>query len=230
MTAFERIAEQGPHAVDFLDGAGADLVVAFASIGHDPTRPPSPEFVATATGRGTPAAPRRALFVTDAARSWATAPGFEATLTAAFAQVTARAPVRSLVTLGLSMGAVAALAAARTLPARAVLAFGPQADPALPGETRWRDWTAALPPLRPQLPDTAWTLLFHGLQDDAAQAEAFPPRAGQDHLLYPDQSHSSLVPYLKARGALAGLVEAALAGDRRRLLRIAASTGATRRR
>ncbi|MEI4470821.1 hypothetical protein [Frigidibacter sp. MR17.24] len=227
MPRFERLATIGPHAVDLLDGAGADLVIAFASIGHDPSRPPSPEFVATATGRGTAAHPRRALFVTDASRSWATAPGFAEALRAALARL---APPGRILTIGLSMGAVAALAAAEILPVTAVLALGPQADPRLPGETRWRDWTAALPPCPAPPRPTCWTILAHGLADDAAQAAAFPHRAGQDHLHYPAQSHGSLVPHLKARGALPGLVEAALAGDRRRLLRIAASTGATRRR
>ena len=76
-----------------------------------------------------------------------------------------------------------------------------------------------------QLP--AW--VFHGAKDDMAHAERFPAKPGLDHLIFPDLGHSDLVPHLKERGALAGLLEAALQEDRRRLLRIAASAGGRRR-
>lgn len=223
----ERLWDCPPWAVDFLDGAGGDLVIAFASVGHDPGRAPSPEFVGAAAGRGA----RRALFVMDASRSWANDPGFAPALHHALAQVRARGPVARIVTLGLSMGAFSALAAARILPVDAVLAFGPQwsvLPGAVPDEGRWARWTAALPPVvwpAAPLPERAWTCLFHGMAGDLPQALAFPQRPGLDHLLFPGLGHSDLVPHLKARGVLPGLVEAALAPDRRRLLRIAASAG-----
>lgn len=235
---FERIWEAPPFRIDFLDGAGEDLVIACASIGHDPERPPAPEFVATAVGRGGAAPPRRALFVSDASRSWGNDPGFEAALRGALAAVTARAPVRRIAAIGLSMGGFAALVAARILPVDCVLAFSPQFSvlPArVPEETRWARWRAALPaeirwpeaPLPPPGGAQAW--LFHGARDDLAQALRFPRQAGTEQILFPDLDHSGLVPHLKARGALSGLLEAALAGDRRRLLRIAASAGGKRR-
>lgn len=233
---FERLWDAPPVTVDFVDGAGGDLVIAFASVGQDPGRAPSAEFGATATGRGTAAAGRRALFVTDSSRSWANAPEFAPVLLSALAQVQARAPVARLATIGLSMGAFSALVAARILPVDVVLAFGPQwsvVPGAVPGETRWARWTAALPPIVwPTAPVGAarWTCLFHGTQDDASQAQPFPRGKGVDHLLFPALGHSGLVPHLKARGALAGLLEAALAGDRRRLLRIATGAGGVRRR
>lgn len=230
---FERVWDRPPFAVDHLDGTGGDLVIAFASVGRDPARPPAPEFVATATGRGTRAFPRRALFVSDASRSWTTDPGFAPALTGALATLARRAPVARILTIGLSMGGVAALAAARVLPVDAVLAFGPQADPHLPGETRWRHWTARLPPIAragTSLPDRGRVWLFHGAADDMAQARAFPAHPRTDALIFPGLGHSDLVPHLKARGVLAGLVEAGLAGDRRRVLRIAGSAGGLRRR
>ncbi|WP_323038584.1 hypothetical protein [Gemmobacter sp.] len=232
---FERLCDAPPVTVDFVDGAGGDLVIAFASVGHDPGRAPSAEFVATATGRGTVAAGRRALFVMDDSRSWANAPGLAPALHAALAQVQARAPVTRIATIGLSMGAFSALVAARILPVDVVLAFGPQwsAVPGVvPGETRWARWTAALPPvIWPVAPVGAarWTCLFHGMADDLPQAQPFPPVPGVDHLLFPGLGHSDLVPHLKARGALAGMMQAALAGDRRRLLRIVAGAGGVRR-
>lgn len=225
--SFERLWNSPPWSVDFLDGAGGDLVIAFSSVGHDPARPPSPEFVATATANGR----RRALFVTDASRSWANDPGFESALTGGLETVSARRPVSRIAAIGLSMGGFSALAAAQVLPVDVVLAFGPQwsvAPGVVPGEGRWARWTAGLPPLRrpvAPLPDRGWICLFHGAADDLPQALPFPCRPGLDHLLFPGLDHSGLVPHLKARGALAGLTEAALAGDRRRLLRIAASAG-----
>jgi hypothetical protein len=145
--------------------------------------------------------------------------------------------------MGLSMGGFAALVAASLLPVDVVLAFSPQWSvlPAhMPAERRWAQWTAALSaapqpppwpvaPLTPLLVD-ARIYLFHGLVDDFDQARGFPLHPAVDQLIFPAQSHSSMVAHLKAHGCLAGLVAAAFAGDRRRLLRIAGSAGGHRRR
>lgn len=232
---FQRLIDRPPFSIDYLDGPGGDLVISFSSIGHDPTRPPSPEFVATATGRGTQAAPRRALFVMDDGRGWASDPGFAPALCTAVAAVQAVAPVTRTLCIGLSMGGFAALAAMQVLPVTAVLAFGPQHRVVGRPPDRWSQWTdriAATPyPTAPLPgPGQGWAVVFHGLVDDEKEAMAYPLQPGVDHLLFAGLGHSDLVPHLKARGCLAGLVEAAMAGDRRRLLRIAASAGGVRRR
>lgn len=232
---FRRLWDRAPFTVEFLDGTGGDLVIAFASVGHDPSRPPSPEFVATATGRGTTAYPRRALFVQDAGRGWASDPGFAPALLAAVGAVRAMAPIARIACLGLSMGGFAALAAMQVLPVDVTLAFGPQHRVLGRGADRWSGWTeriSATPyPVAPLPgPGQGWACVFHGLVDDGAEAMAFALQPGTDHLLFAGQSHSDLVPHLKARGVLAGLVEAALAGDRRRLIRIAGSAGGARRK
>lgn len=230
---FERIWDRAPFTVDYLDGTGADLAISFASVGHDAGRTPSPEFVGTASGRGGAHPHRRALFFSDASRSWANHPGFAPAVLGALALVDMRAPVRRIVTLGLSMGAFSALAAARIVPVDVVLAFGPQWSVTSEQDQRWSRWTKALPPLiwpTAPLPPRGWTCLFHGAADDFAQAQGFPITAGVDHLLFPDLGHSDLMAHLKARGVLPGLLDAAFAKDRRRLLRIAASAGAVPRR
>lgn len=216
---FQRLAEAEGLAIDALPGIGGDLVIAFASVGHDPTRPPSPEFVGTATSGG-----RSALFVTDAGRTWGKSPAFADTLTRAVALLRQRQPVARILTLGSSMGGHMALRAATVLPVEVVLAFGPQSR-LEPDGARWQPWAARAAPIAP--PDYAarWTVLFHGAADDLDQALGFAPAPGVDALLFPGQTHSGLMPHLKSRGALAGLVDSALAGDRRRLLRIAASAG-----
>ncbi len=225
--SFERIWNSPPWAVDFLDGAGDDLVIAFSSIGHDPSRAPSPEFVATATANRT----RRALFVMDAARSWANDQGFEQALITSLETISRRRPVARTITIGLSMGAFSALVAAQFVPVDVVLSFGPQwsvAPGVVPGEARWSHWTDRLPPIRwhtALLPQKGHAYLFHGAQDDLPQALPFPQQPGTDHILFPDLGHSDLVPHLMARGVLGGLLDAALTDDRRRLLRIAASAG-----
>lgn len=218
-----------PWLIDYQHGAGDRLAIAFSSVGHDPGRPPSPEFVGALAGR-------RALFVRDASRSWANDPGFEPALLAAFAAACDRAPVRRVLTLGLSMGGFSALVAARVLPVDVVLAFGPQygvTGGVVPGETRWAEWTARLSeprwPTAP-LPTRGWACLFHGGLDDLPHALRFPVQAGVDQLIFPAQSHSGLMVHLKERGLLAGLIDAGLDGDRRRLLRIAGSAGGMRRR
>lgn len=225
----EPLAVPAPFAVDYAPGQGAGpLVIAFSSIGHDPARMPEPEFLRSATHGG-----RAALFVRDQSRSWANAPGFAPMLRQALAEAQARAPVTRIVTLGLSMGGFCALAAASILPVDAVLAIGPQFSvvPELIDDSRWRDWTARIDrfhlPTCP-VPDGPWLCLFHGLADDAAQAMAFPQRKGLDHFLFDGLTHGALGPHLKQAGHQ-GLVDALVAGDRRRLVRIATAAGGQRR-
>lgn len=219
----EPLARSGSWQVLHLAGSAEDLVLSFASIGHDPTRPPSPEFVrAASAGR------RPALFVIDAARSWATAPGFAEALTQALDALGGRARFRRILALGVSMGAFAALRAGEALALDAVLAIGPQFRPW--GDPRWQGLTAGLPPdLTAPLPQGPRITLLHGMADDVAQALAFPQRRGVDHLLFPSLTHSALAPHLKARGLMEGLIEAALQGDRRRLIRLATGAGGQRR-
>lgn len=223
----------------FLTCAASDrLVVAFASVGHDPDRPPSAEFARTVAALGC-----NGLFICDASRSWANDAAFAPALHQALAAARAAAPpIRQLLLVGQSMGAFCALAAAGLLagtgqPPMAVLAFGPQysvhPDHAPPGEDRWRDWTCRITrfrhPVAP-LPQGPAITLFHGLIDDRAQALAFPLAPGVDQLLYPGLDHSGLCRHLRARGLLAGLFDAALSGDRRRLLRLAIAAGGQRRK
>ncbi|MEH7828018.1 hypothetical protein [Gemmobacter denitrificans] len=210
-----------PFAADLVlpDAPTGLLVIAFSSIGHDPSRMPAPEFRRMAIGTD-----RAALFFRDQSRSWASHPGWAGALRQAVAAVPQ--PIRRIVTLGVSMGAVSALRAAEVLPVDAVLAFGPQHD--LRNEARWSDWTAdqTIPPC--PLPAGPWITLCHGMQDDAAQAMAFPMQEQVDHLLFPKLGHSTLAPHLKTHG-LQGMVDALCRGDRRRLLAIAQAAGGQRR-
>lgn len=218
---FETVARSGPITVQALGGPAETLVIAFASIGHDPTRAPSPELVGSATAQDRPA-----LFVLDESRSWGQSPNFATALHQAVAHIRARQPVTRIVTVGQSMGGYCALLAASLIPVDAVLAFGPQWNPQDP---RWHPWTDMLDPVPPPLPQTAWCVLMHGLADDTAQALAFPQRKGIDHILYDGLTHSALCPHLKARGVVQGLIDALAAGDRRRLIRLAAGAGGRRR-
>jgi pimeloyl-ACP methyl ester carboxylesterase len=202
-------------------GPAGDLVIAFASVGHDPSRAPSPEFVASAGHGG-----RAALFVIDKTRSWGTAPGLEHSLRAALATTGAQ----RVLCVGASMGGAVALRAAGMIGVDAVLAIGAQHQPAAPWETRWRDWTRALPPdLTTPLPSGQQITLLHGMEDDTPQAMGFATRKDVDHILFPALAHSALAPHLKSMGLLAGLIEAALQNDRRRLLRLTARAGGIRR-
>ena len=218
---FETFAQSGPITVQALGGEAETLVISFASIGHDASRPPSPEFVASATAQD-----RTALFVLDDSRSWGQTPDFANALHTALTTIRARQPVTRIVTVGQSMGGYCALLAASILPVDAVLAFGPQWNPQDP---RWHPWTDALDPAPPPLPPAAWCVLMHGLADDAAQATAFPQRKGIDHLLYDALTHSALCPHLKTRGVMQGMVDALATGDRRRLIRLATGAGGRRR-
>lgn len=210
-----------PYAASLRPGTSETLVIAFSSIGHDPDRMPEPEFRRIAPGTDRPA-----LFFRDAGRSWASAPGWAEALQQAVAAAAARQRFARIVTLGVSMGAVAALRAVELLPVAAVLAIGPQSDAS--GDARWRSWTTrqAIPPC--PLPQGPWIVLAHGLHDDAGQAAGFAPRKGVDHLLFAGQGHASLAPHLKRHG-LQGMVDALAEGDRRRLLRIATAAGGARR-
>ena len=225
MRPFETFAARPPYHIQGIAGGSEDLVIAFASIGHDPTRTPSPEFVRAATARDRPA-----LFVMDEARSWATAEGFDAALRGALTTLQARQKITRILAIGSSMGAFAALRAAQSLPLTAVLAISPQYQPAASWETRWRDWTQALPEtLTASLPQGPYLCLMHGRQDDAHQSNLFPPQKGCDHILFADQAHASLAAHLKTRGLVEGLIDATLGKDRRRLLRILHGAGGQKR-
>lgn len=223
----QRVWDSAPFTVDYQHGPWDQLVIAFSSVGHDPARPPSPEFVRTLAGR-------RASFVRDASRSWANDLGFEAAVLGAFRAACDAGPVTRVMTLGLSMGAFAALVAAQVLPVDVVLGFGPQYSIAPgSGETRWAEWTDRLTAPRwrvAPLPARGWVCLLHGGLDDLPQALAFPVQAGLDQVIFDGIGHSELMPHLKAKGILAGLIEAGMQGDRRRLLRISAGAGGVRRR
>lgn len=239
----QQLFELGPYQVLYCPGEGRDLALSFASVGHDPQRHPSPEFVATATGRGLKAAPRSALFIQDNSRSWAADPCFPAVLDRALSMVAPVAPFSRRVAIGMSMGGFSALVASRLQTLDAVLAFVPQwsIDPKImPEETRWQQWrghvagsawpTCPLPVPAP-VPGGAQggrAYLFHAGLDDMAHMRSFPQQSNCDHILYPDCGHSDLVPMLKGKGVLAGLLEAAFADDRRRLLRIATGAGGKR--
>ena len=225
MTAVEHLHGDGPVTIDHVPGAGKTLVVSFASIGHDATRRPAPEFVGTATDQGRPA-----LFVSDAARSWGLGIGFVGGVGEAIRKVCDRLPIDRIVAMGQSMGGTAALFAAAALPIDLVIAFGPQSYLG-PDESRWQPWSdgLTLPPVPPLLPGQC-RILMHGLADDHAQAMGFAPGPGTDHILFSGLTHSNLCPHLKQRGVLRGMLDSAIAGDRRRLLRIAASAGGQLRR
>lgn len=218
--AFETVARSGPVTVQALGGGAGTLVIAFASIGHDATRAPSPEFVASSTAQDRPA-----LFVLDERRSWGQSADFGTALLAAVAAIRARQSVTRIVTVGQSMGGHCALLAASLIAVDATLAFGPQWNPQ---DARWRPWTDRLHPTPPPL-GAGWTVLMHGLADDAGQAMPFPQGKGIDHFLFDTLTHSALCPHLKARGILQGLIDALATGDRRRLIRLATGAGGTRR-
>jgi hypothetical protein len=220
---FETLVDRPPYRALALPGTSTDLVISFASIGHDPGRIPAPEFARSATAGNRPA-----LFILDASRSWTTAPGFAETLTAALTILQTRQPLARTLALGTSMGAFAALKAAEILPLTAILAISPQYHPAARWETRWRDWTASLPETLSAARPQSYTCLMHGTLDDAVQADLFPRHQSHDHFLFAGQTHATLAPHLKSQG-IAGMIEAALSQDRRRLLRILASAGGHRR-
>ncbi|MCW1917214.1 hypothetical protein NX862_00440 [Rhodobacter sp. KR11] len=193
----------------YLPGTTETLILACASIGHDPSRPPSPEWIRSTR-------PHPTAFLIDKTRSWGTAPGLAGTL--------ARAPKypRTLA-LGASMGGFLALQATHLLPIDAVIAMGPQHRPAARWEPRWRTLTADLPEtLTAPKSQAARTYLLHAA-DDHQQALDFTEA---DHIYFPNQSHSTLAAHLKP--ALPGLIQAALT-DRRHFLRLTAQAGGQRR-
>lgn len=221
------LIETADLRIDHLPGPGTDLLISFASIGHDPAQMPSPEFIGTLRGLGP------ALFVMDAARSWGNAAGLRGAILASIDQVRAGQSITRLVMIGQSMGAYAAMVAASFVPADVILAFGPQPriDPL--GEPRWREWTSRI--ADPDhavcpIPGAPAIWLFHGLVDDRSNAMAFPTGPTVTHVVFLDQSHHDLCPHLKSRGLLRGLVQAVLMGDRRRALRICAGAGGINRR
>lgn len=221
----QRFEAPPPWHLHLLPGDAEALVISFASIGHDVSQVPSPEFLGSASASGRPA-----LFLADESRSWANAPGMIPLLEAAIARVRQAQRISQILLIGQSMGGFAALIAASRIKVDAVMAISPQftVDPSIIADDRWAIWTDRISLHNhrhaPLAADCRITLM-HGLRDDQAQALAFPEAGHIDHILFPELGHSDLAPHLKSRGCLPGLIEAALAQDRRRLLRIASSAG-----
>ncbi|NBZ88126.1 hypothetical protein [Stagnihabitans tardus] len=203
------LVAEGNYHLLYLPGTTETLILTCASIGHDPSRPPVPEWARSTR-------PHPTLFLIDVTRSWGTAPGLAETL--------ALAPKHpQTLALGASMGGFLALQATHHLPIDAVIAIGPQHQPAADWETRWRAHTDALPRDLTAPPSRArQTYILHAA-DDLAQAQGFTEA---DQILFPDQTHSTLAAHLKP--AMPGLIEAALT-DRRRFLRLVSQAGGRRK-
>ena len=217
---------------DLLPGSGPDLVVSFASIGSDRSRPPAYEFWNAAQAGGT----RSVLFVTDARRQWGNTPDFAPLLQRALHLAQSRQNFQRILYLGQSMGGFVALAGAQIAPPTAILAISPQfsiCPTVMPKESRWADWTAQIPAHRfpsVPLPEGPRRVILHGLCDDRDQAQAFPRMANCDHYLFPRLGHSDLARHLKTQSLLPALIDATLDGDRRRMGRLIATAGGERRK
>lgn len=227
----ELLVEKGPIRAVYAEGQGTDLVISFSSTGQRRGEMPPPEFISTAIGNHK----RHALFVTDFSRSWANAPEFGAALQAAVERVRARHEIARITTLGLSMGGFSALSAQAILPLDAIVAISPQYSILkrhIGPETRWLYWRKriARPLAFPVAPlpgrrSTTRVFLLHGMVDDAAHALAFAPSRGVDHFLFPERTHSDLGRHLKSTGQLAPLIDAAIEGDRRAVVRAVRRAG-----
>ena len=217
----------------YAPGTGEDLVISFSSIGRKRDEMPPDEFRGTILSDPT----RHGLFVSDIRRSWLNDPHLCDVLAAAVEGIRQNSSVTRVSTIGLSMGGFSALAASALFPVHAALAISPQFSMVpgkIPGETRWRYWRKQIKAFRFETaevaPPPAWALTLHGLLDDHCHMAAFTPRRGLDQFGFPDQTHSGLGGYLRNRDALASLLTAAIAHDRRQFARLIKAAGGGWRR
>ncbi|MDT8344506.1 MAG: hypothetical protein RQ752_08730 [Thermohalobaculum sp.] len=227
------IHEDDDLRIDRIDGRGGRLVLAFTGIGHGSGGLQRAEFVRSASQDGA----NTVLFVTDVKRSWYSAPGLLDRLRTRARAVWDELGQPAIVTIGNSMGGFGAILAARDLPVRAVLAFGPQfsMDESVVREPRWRQWRANFGPLPVRALDEVMIggtecatrfYLFHGTDGvEQRQIRGFPAAPHVRHYLFDGAPHNVALPFKEA-GTLDALIGAVAALDDTAVHDIATAVGA----
>lgn len=226
----ELLVEEGPIRAVYAEGQGTDLVISFSSIGRHSRDPAQVEFIGSAIGTNR----RHALFVTDENRSWANAPEFVTALTRALEILRARCEIERIAAIGYSMGGFCALAAQTFIPINVIIAIAPQYSimPRHVSDLRWRKFARRIErpfafPVAPLLrgKNRPRVILLHAMKDDLVQASAFAEGPRIFNFLFPEQEHAGLAQYLKSTGQLAPLIDAAIEGDRRAVVRAVRRAG-----
>lgn len=211
------LVDEPTFRIRYATGSGDNLIVSFASIGRLRQEMLPDEFVGTALAD--PA--RHAIFVSDRRRSWMNSAFLAQCVSEAVATVVAQHRIARVTTLGLSLGGLSALIAARLFPVDTVIALSPQFSVdrrIMPDEERWAFFTRRIrrfhfPTVAP-LPKTGRIFVLHGLSDDTAHMRLFPRQPNLDHFVFPKVRHSLIGRLLKESGTLAPLVAAAGNHDR----------------
>ncbi|MGH1331302.1 MAG: hypothetical protein ACRBBK_10505 [Paracoccaceae bacterium] len=223
----EIVYDEAPLRMGYVQGDTKELVVCFSSVGNARAIMPPFEFVGTATATG-----RHGLFISDIGRSWMNGAQQAEIVTKQVKKIVAAQGITSVTTMGLSMGGFNALIAPRLFHVDRVIAFSPQYSvhpKHIPDEPRWVFWRRKINPWRFEtvepLPEGPQLFVFHGLQDDAAHAHAFPTQDNLDHFFFPAFDHTGLTTRLKEKGLLSRMVEHALAGRRVGVARVTKRMG-----
>lgn len=155
-----------------------------------------------------------ALLVSDLKRTWYN--GFPAERLTGI--LTPFCAGKRVITVGNSMGGFGAIWATTIIPVEVAIAFAPQYSvhpDIVPGETRWREFTVAIPHFRhPSLADafTAGARIYtiNG-DDDRAHWTNFPEQANCEHVLIRDSGHDPALA-VKQSGALSPLIRTCISG------------------
>lgn len=225
--SIEIIYDEAPLRMGYVQGETNELVVCFSSVGTERTVMPPFEYVGTSTAQG-----RHGLFISDIGRSWMNSDQQAEIVTEQVKKIISTHGITSVTAMGLSMGGFNALIAPRLFKVDRVIAFSPQYSvhpKYVPEETRWRFWrrkidTWQFETVEP-LPKEPQIFVFHGFQDDAHHANAFPLQDNLDHFFFPSFDHMGLMKRLKKKGMLSRMVEHALAGRRIGVARVARRMG-----
>ena len=216
--------------IRYAQGTDDHLVISFASIGRRRAEMPPDEFTGTLLRHPS----QHCMFVSDLRRSWMNDPHFLKSLQSAVDKIRKRAGISRITTVGLSMGAFSALVASALFPVTTAIAISPQftmSRALMPKESRWRFWRKNIKRIRFETaevsPGPARSYIFHGLQNDLEQMQAFSVLPNRDHFVFPDSNHFRVGPTLQGSGCTFRFGDGLRRAKQEEVARLVASCGGT---
>lgn len=207
-------------SVAWLPGSTARLVLVFTSLQRAALHPDKLEFRGVASDHGR----NHVLFITDRDRGWYSTPGKRERIEAVVRRFLSEHDIRTVWSMGNSMGGYGAILFSDQLPVSKVVAFVPQILIA-------GDWTAKWPSIKDSVECDLTPIIagsdcvFHIVTGDAYANDqihfnhlrrTLADAAHVKFVIAPGQGHD-VAAWLKKQGQLAPLVSALWAGDRKAL-------------
>lgn len=217
----EPLREEDYLKIGHLPGRSDRLVVSMSGVGRRRNRMPPFEFVASASNGHD----NHVLLVSDRTRSWMNRRTVSEAIVEQVEALKDRHGIKSVVTLGNSMGGFMALVLPQLTPVDRVIAISPQYSMhpgQVPEEKRWQFWRDRFPHYAHEtvgrLDNPAGNvLILHGdSREERIHWSRFPRRKDVQHFILRGMGHD-LARDLQKRGILKRIVRNGIVGRSRRV-------------